>query len=121
MRKIRHSPLNYLPILYNSLKMNNLHKIIVPKDIYFIYIGEIVSKKLINKIVVTSSSYGSKYFLSKLLYYNYLSKSNKVVSRFTTLFFFILYYTILLLFYIYILLPYYLSTILPINQHFIGR
>lgn len=72
MRKIRHSPLNYLPILYNSLKMNNLHKLIAIKDIYFIYIDKKVSKKLINKIVVPSSSYGSKYFLSKLLYYNYL-------------------------------------------------
>ena len=63
---------------------------------------------MINKIVVRGSSYGSKYFLSKLLYYNYLSKSNKVVSRFVNIFFLIyyIYYTILLI-YIYILLPYY--------------
>ena len=70
MRKIRHSPLNNSLQSYNSLKMNNLHKIIVTKDIYFIYIGEKVSKKLINKIVVRGSKWGSKYFLIKLLYYN---------------------------------------------------
>ena len=55
MRKIRHPPLNYLPILYNYLKMNNLHKLIAIKDIYFIYIDKKVSKKLINKIVVRGS------------------------------------------------------------------
>ena len=65
---------------------------------------------MINKIVVTSSSYGSKYFLSKLLYYNDLSKSNKVVSRFTTLFSLYTIYTIYLLIYIYILTTYYLLT-----------
>ena len=70
MRNFLHSPLNYLPILYNSLKMNNLHNIIVTKDIYFIYIDKKVSKKMINKIVVSSSRQGSKYFLIKLLYYN---------------------------------------------------
>ena len=70
MRKIRHSPLNNSLQSYNSLKMNNLHNIIVIKDIYFIYIGEKVSKKLINKIVVRGSKWGSKYFLIKLLYYN---------------------------------------------------
>ena len=59
MRKIRHSPLNNSLQSYNSLKMNNLHKIIAIKDIYFIYIDKKVSKKMINKIVVTSSSYGS--------------------------------------------------------------
>lgn len=59
MRKIRHPPLNNSLQSYNSLKMNNLHKIIAIKDIYFIYIDKKVSKKLINKIVVTSSSYGS--------------------------------------------------------------
>ena len=59
MRKIRQRPLNYLPILYNSLKMNNLRKIIVIQDIYFIYIDKNISKKLINKIVVTSSKWGS--------------------------------------------------------------
>ena len=85
MRNFLHSPLNNSLQSYNSLKMNNLHKIIVTKDIYKIYIDKKVSKKLINKIVVRGSSYGSKYFLSKLLYYNYLSKSNKVVSRFSSL------------------------------------
>ena len=55
MRNFLHSPLNYLPILYNSMKMNNLHKIIAIKDIYFIYIDKKVSKKLINKIVVRGS------------------------------------------------------------------
>ena len=55
MRKIRHSPLNNFLQSYNSLKMNNLHNIIAIKDIYFIYIGEKVSKKLINKIVVRGS------------------------------------------------------------------
>ena len=48
MRKIRHRPMNYLTKSYNSLKMNNLRNIIVTKDIYFIYIGENISKKLIN-------------------------------------------------------------------------
>ena len=70
MRNFLHSPLNNSLQSYNSLKMNNLHKLIVIKDIYFIYIDKKVSKKLINKIVVRGSSYGSKYFLSKLLYYN---------------------------------------------------
>lgn len=55
MRKIRHPPLNNSLQSYNSLKMNNLHKIIVTKDIYFIYIDKKVSKKLINKIVVRGS------------------------------------------------------------------
>ena len=55
MRKIRHTPLNLLPKLYNSLKMNNLRKIIAIQDIDFIYIGEKVSKKLINKMVVRCS------------------------------------------------------------------
>ena len=55
MRKIRHPPLNNSLQSYNSLKMNNLHKIIVPKDIYFIYIDKRVSKKMINKIVVRGS------------------------------------------------------------------
>ena len=59
MRNFLHPPLNNFLQSYNSLKMNNLHKIIVTKDIYFIYIGEIVSKKLINKIVVSSSRQGS--------------------------------------------------------------
>ena len=67
MRKIRHPPLNNFLQSYNSLKMNNLHKLIVTKDIYFIYIDKKVSKKLINKIVVSSSRQGSKYFLIKLL------------------------------------------------------
>ena len=70
MRNFLHPPLNNSLQSYNSLKMNNLHNIIVTKDIYFIYIDKKVSKKLINKIVVRGSSYGSKYFLSKLLYYN---------------------------------------------------
>ena len=86
--------------------MNNLHKIIATKDIYFIYIDKKVSKKLINKIVVTSSSYGSRLFLLKLLCFRELRQSNKVVSRFTTLF--SLYYTILL--FIYLLnISYYLT------------
>ena len=55
MRKIRHSPLNNSLQSYNSLKMNNLHNIIVTKDIYFIYIDKKVSKKMINKIVVRGS------------------------------------------------------------------
>ena len=55
MRNFRQTPLNLLPILHNSLKMNNLHNIIVIQDIYFIYIGENISKKLINKIVVRCS------------------------------------------------------------------
>ena len=59
MRKFRHCPMNYLTKFYNSLKMNNLQLIIATKDIYFIYIGENISKKLINMIVVTSSKYGS--------------------------------------------------------------
>ena len=59
MRKFRQRPLSYLPILYNSLKMNNLHNIIAIQDIYFIYIDENISKKLINKMVVTSSKCGS--------------------------------------------------------------
>ena len=108
MRKIRHPPLNNSLQSYNSLKMNNLHKIIAIKDIYFIYIDKKVSKKLINKIVVTSSSYGSKYFLIKLLYYNYLSKSNKVVSKISKLS--SLYYTIYtILYYLFIYISYYLT------------
>ena len=59
MRKIKQRPLNLLPILYNLLKMNNLHNIIALQDIYFIYIDENISKKLINKMVVTSSKCGS--------------------------------------------------------------
>ena len=55
MRNFLQSPLNNSLQSYNSLKMNNLHKIIAIKDIYFIYIGEKVSKKLINKIVVRGS------------------------------------------------------------------
>ena len=55
MRKIRQRPLTNSLKLYNSLKMNNLRKIIVLQDIYFIYIQETISKKLINKMVVTSS------------------------------------------------------------------
>ena len=73
MRNFRQSPLNYLPILHNSLKMNNLHKIIVIQDIYFIYIDKKVSKKLINNQVVRSIKIGSNYFTIKLLYYNDLS------------------------------------------------
>ena len=38
---------------YNSLKMNNLYNIIVIQDIYFIYIDEKLSKKLINTLVVS--------------------------------------------------------------------
>ena len=53
MRNFRQSPLNLLPKLHNSLKMNNLRNIIVIQDIYFIYIGEKVSKKLINTLVVS--------------------------------------------------------------------
>ena len=59
MRNFRQRPLNLLPILYNSLKMNNLRNIIVIQDIYFIYIGEKVSKKLINKMVVRCIKIGS--------------------------------------------------------------
>ena len=59
MRKIRHYPMNYLPILYNSLILNNLHNIIATKDIYFIYIEENISKKLINTLVVRCSKQGS--------------------------------------------------------------
>ena len=78
MRKIRHRPLNYLTKSYNSLKMNNLQLIIATKDIYFIYIEENISKKLINKKVVTSSKYGSNYFLLKLLCFRYLAiKGNR--------------------------------------------
>ena len=63
---------------------------------------------MINKIVVTSSSYGSKYFLIKLLYYNYLSKSNKVVSKISKLS--SLYYTIYtILYYLFIYISYYLT------------
>ena len=47
---------------YNSLKMNNLRNIIVIQDIYFIYIDKNISKKLINKMVVSCSKYGSKCF-----------------------------------------------------------
>ena len=55
MRNFRHTPLTNSLQLYNSLKMNNLRNIIVIQDIYFIYIGEKVSKKLINKMVVRCS------------------------------------------------------------------
>ena len=55
MRNFRQTPLNLLPILHNSLKMNNLRKIIALQDIYFIYIDKNISKKLINKIVVRCS------------------------------------------------------------------
>ena len=55
MRKFRHRPLSYLLFFYNSLKMNNLYNIIAIQDIYFIYIGENISKKLINKMVVRCS------------------------------------------------------------------
>ena len=55
MRNFLHPPLNNFLQSYNSLKMNNLHKIIVTKDIYFIYIDKKVSKKMINKIVVRGS------------------------------------------------------------------
>ena len=53
MRNFRQRPPNLLPKLYNSLKMNNLRKIIAIQDIYFIYIQENISKKLINKMVVS--------------------------------------------------------------------
>ena len=53
MRNFRHRPLNNSLQSYNSLKMNNLQLIIVTKDIYFIYIQENISKKLINNRVVT--------------------------------------------------------------------
>ena len=52
MRNFRQRPMNYLTKSYNSLKMNNLQLIIVTKDIYFIYIQENISKKLINTYVV---------------------------------------------------------------------
>ena len=55
MRNFLHTPLTNSLKLYNSLKMNNLRKIIATQDIYFIYIQEDISKKLINKMVVTSS------------------------------------------------------------------
>ena len=55
MRKIIQSPPNNSPKSYNSLKMNNLHNIIAIQDIYFIYIDENISKKLINKMVVRCS------------------------------------------------------------------
>ena len=55
MRKIRQTPLTNSLQSYNSLKMNNLRNIIVIQDIYFIYIGENISKKLINKMVVRCS------------------------------------------------------------------
>ena len=55
MRNFRQRPMNYLTKSYNSLILNNLQLIIVTKDIYFIYIEENISKKLINTIVVTSS------------------------------------------------------------------
>lgn len=60
MRNFLQYPLNNSLQSYNSLKMNNLHKIIVTKDIYKIYIDKKVSKKLINKIVVRGSKWGSK-------------------------------------------------------------
>ena len=41
---------------YNSLKMNNLCNIIALQDIYFIYIGKTISKKLINNRVVRVAS-----------------------------------------------------------------
>ena len=59
MRNFLHTPLTNSLQLHNSLKMNNLHNIIAIQDIYFIYIGEKVSKKLINKMVVRCSKYGS--------------------------------------------------------------
>ena len=59
MRKIRHLLSTISLQLYNSLKMNNLCNIIVIQDIYFIYIGENVSKKLINKMVVRCIKIGS--------------------------------------------------------------
>ena len=55
MRKIRHFLSTISLQLYNSLKMNNLRNIIAIQDIYFIYIGEKVSKKLINERVVRCS------------------------------------------------------------------
>ena len=36
--------------------MNNLHNIIVTKDIYFIYIDKKVSKKMINKIDINGTT-----------------------------------------------------------------
>ena len=59
MRNFRHTPLTNSLQSYNSLKMNNLRKIIAIQDIYFIYIDKTISKKLINKMVVTSSKFGS--------------------------------------------------------------
>ena len=59
MRNFLQTPLNLLPILHNSLKMNNLRKIIATQDIYFIYIDKKVSKKLINKMVVRCIRFGS--------------------------------------------------------------
>ena len=59
MRNFRHTPLTNSLQSYNSLKMNNLRKIIAIQDIYFIYIDKTISKKLINKMVVTSSKCGS--------------------------------------------------------------
>ena len=88
--------------------MNNLHKLIAIKDIYFIYIDKKVSKKMINKIVVRGSKWGSRLFLLKLLYYNNLAISNKVVSKISKLSSYILYTIYYLLFYIYNLTTYYL-------------
>ena len=59
MRNFRHCPLNNPLHLYNSLKMNNLRNIIALQDIYFIYIEENISKKLINKMVVRCIKIGS--------------------------------------------------------------
>ena len=59
MRKTRQRPLTNSLKLYNSLKMNNLRKIIALQDIYFIYIQENISKKLINKMVVRCIKIGS--------------------------------------------------------------
>ena len=59
MRNFRQRPMNFLSKSYNSLKMNNLCDIIVTKDIYFIYIEENISKKLINDKVVRCSKIGS--------------------------------------------------------------
>ena len=56
MRNFRQPPLTNSLQSYNSLKMNNLRKIIVIQDIYFIYIDKKVSKKLINKMVVRVAS-----------------------------------------------------------------
>ena len=53
MRNFLQSPLTNSLQSYNSLKMNNLRNIIATKDIYFIYIQENISKKLINTIVVS--------------------------------------------------------------------